>query len=72
MKNKRIIKKNYLDIVFIPSEKLKDHNSDDGFVVLDVENTGFFNKIAQKFFKKPRFSHITTDKYGTVLWKCLV
>ncbi len=71
MKDKKVISKNYLDIVFVPSSELKYHKGDDGFTVLDIEHKGFFNKIAQKLFKKPRFSHIKTDVYGTALWECL-
>ena len=61
---------NYMDIVYVPSEKLTFDENEEGCVVLKVENRGFFNTIAQKFFHKPRFSHISLDKYGTVVWKC--
>ena len=71
MKDKKVISKNYLDIVFVPSKELNYHKNDDGCIVLDIENKGFFNKTAQKLFKKPRFSHIKTDVYGTVLWESL-
>ena len=40
-------------------------------VVLDVENRGFFNKIAQKFFHRPKVSHIWLDEYGSTLWQLL-
>ena len=36
-----------------------------------MENRGFFNAVAQKFFKRPRVSHISLDKYGTALWLAL-
>ena len=32
-------------------------------------NTGFYNTIAQKFFKKPRFSFIKLDQYGSCVWQ---
>ncbi len=44
---------------------------EDGFVEVDMENRGFFNAVAQKFFKRPRVSHISLDKYGTALWLAL-
>ncbi len=44
---------------------------EDGFVEVDMENRGFFNAVAQKFFKRPRVSHISLDKYGTALWLTL-
>ena len=60
-----------MDIVYTRSEKLTFDENEEGLVVLNVENRGFFNTVAQKFFHKPRFSHISLDKYGTVVWKCL-
>lgn len=42
---------------------------DDGMVEVDMENKGFYHYIAQKFFKKPRISHIALDKYGSVVWQ---
>ena len=68
---------NYMDIVFVRSEGFpwrKKEGSDgqtQGFVEIDMENRGFFNRIAQKFFKRPRISHISLDKYGTELWLAL-
>lgn len=43
--------------------------TDDGMAEVDMEHKGFYNRIAQKFFKKPRVSHIALDKYGTVVWQ---
>ena len=34
-----------------------------------VENTGFYNTIAQKIFKKPRYSFIKLDEYGSFVWQ---
>lgn len=62
---------NYMDIMYTPSDKLTFEENDEGLVVLKVENTGFYNTVAQKFFHRPRFSYISLDKYGTVVWKSL-
>jgi len=62
---------NYMDIVFVRSEECPWRLREDGFVEVDMENRGFFNAVAQKFFKRPRVSHISLDKYGTVLWLAL-
>ena len=68
---------NYMDIVFVRSEGFpwrEKEGSDgqaQGIVEIDMENRGFFNWIAQKFFKRPRISHISLDKYGTELWLAL-
>jgi len=66
----KCVSKNYMDSVFVPSEKIS-WNQKDGSVILDIPNTGFFNKLAQAFFHKPKISHITLDKYGSTLWLLL-
>ncbi len=37
-------------------------------IVLKVENTGLFNKIAQKVFNKPQFTKVHLDQQGTFIW----
>lgn len=71
MAKKKKITKNYLDTVFIPNPERKWSERKDGIIVVDIEHKGFFPKIAQKFFKKPKVSHIALDSYGTALWKAL-
>ena len=54
-------KKNYIDNI----PKINDMKwdvSEDGIVEITVENTGFYNTIAQKIFKKPRYSFIKLDE----------
>ena len=41
---------------------------EDGIVTLDIENKGFFNRLAQLLFKKPKVSHIHLDKMGSFIW----
>jgi hypothetical protein len=59
--------KNYLDN--IPKINKKWELLEDGLVEITVENTGFFNTVAQKLFKKPRYSFIKLDKYGSCVWQ---
>ena len=33
-----------------------------------MENTGIFNRIAQKLFKRPRYTSVHMDRYGSFLW----
>ena len=40
-----------------------------GIVTLTKEWTGFYNRIAQRFFHRPRVSHIDLDGYGSFIWK---
>ena len=73
MKNnkKYRVSENFMDTVYAPADNIPYSENDKGMTVLKVENKGFFNFIAQKLFHRPRFSHISLDKYGTVLWKSL-
>lgn len=45
---------NYLDKIPVINDK-QWKLTEDGCVEVTVENTGFYNTIAQKFFKRPRF-----------------
>lgn len=60
---------NYLDSVPVRSSDRPWHEKEDGMVEIDMENKGFYHSIAQKFFKKPRFSHISLDEHGSMIWK---
>ena len=62
---------NYLDIVFTRDPDKHWETREDGMVVVDLEHTGFYAKIAQKVFKKPKVSHIALDRYGTTVWNAL-
>ena len=42
--------------------------SDDNRITLHVNNKGFYNRIAQILFKRPKVSHIELDEYGSVVW----
>lgn len=69
MKNKtKKLSANYMDLVFSKNPGRVWRQKDEGIVEIDMENRGLFNAIAQKFFKRPRVSHIALDKYGSVLW----
>ena len=62
---------NYLDRVPARAGHIKWSQNDDGIVTLDIENKGFFNRIAQKLFKRPKISHIHLDKYGSFVWQLI-
>ncbi len=46
-------------------------NEENGIVTLEIENKGFFNKIAQRFFKKPKVSYVHLDEMGSFVWPFL-
>lgn len=59
---------NYLDLIPQRSDDLGTYLDRNGILVLKVENTGWFNTIAQKVFNKPRYTHVHMDKMGTFIW----
>lgn len=68
-KKTKVVPQNYMDKI---PQRAADHpwrEKDDGIVEIDMPHNGFYARIAQKYFKKPKVSHISLDKYGTVVWK---
>ena len=60
--------KNYLDLIPERAAELTWSTDDEEIIVLEVENTGVFNRIAQKLFKRPRVTKVHMEKYGSFLW----
>lgn len=59
---------NYLDLIPERSPELTWSRDEEGIIVLEVENTGIFNRIAQKLFKRPKYTKVHMEKYGSFLW----
>ena len=59
---------NYLDLIPRRNEALKWHRDLKERVILEIENTGIMNTIAQKVFDKPRFTKVHLDAQGTFIW----
>jgi hypothetical protein len=59
---------NYLDFVPRRVETYKWEQDEEGNVTIFVENKGAFNRIAQKFFKKPEVSQIHLQGIGNYIW----
>lgn len=79
MKTKSKEQKNYLDFIPVQNVEYEYDNSasisenDSGTkeyreIMLCVENKGFFNRIAQKYFKKPKVTKVHLDKMGNFIW----
>ncbi|MBO7148790.1 MAG: PqqD family protein [Clostridia bacterium] len=62
---------NYLERIPQRSEWLDFSSDENGIVTLSKENTGLFNRIAQKLFKRPRVSYIHLDEMGSFIWPLL-
>ena len=56
-------KKNYLDYVPVCAPEHSWELNEKKLVVIHVENRGFYNRLAQKVFKRPKVSHISLDEY---------
>lgn len=67
MPKKKKETQNYLD--FVPRHKAGlDWKQDSSGVVLLVENKGVWNRLAQKFAKKPKVSQIHLEEMGSFIW----
>lgn len=62
-------KKNFMDYVPVCNPGYSWDADKKGIVTVHVVNKGFYNWLAQKFFKKPRISHIALDEYGSFVWR---
>ena len=68
-KNKK--QENYMDFVPLKNKKYSWSENEKGRVIVEVPHEGFYDKIAQKFFKTPKISNIELDDYGSFVWKCI-
>lgn len=60
---------NLLDLVPSQSQKFRSEIDEKGSVTIFVENKGPFNFVAQKLFKKPRFSQVHLEEFGSFIWQ---
>lgn len=59
---------NYLDLIPEKAASIRWHKDFKERVILEIENTGLFNSIAQKVFGKPRYTKVHLDAQGTFIW----
>ncbi|WP_028235697.1 PqqD family protein [Pseudobutyrivibrio sp. MD2005] len=62
---------NYLDYVFKIKDGLVWTLNESGQAIVDMENKGFTNRFAQRFFKRPKTSHITLEGMGSFIFTCI-
>lgn len=67
-KKKKKEAQNYLDYVPVKNHAVEYETDENGIVTVYIEWKGFYHKIAQKFFHRPRVSDIKMDKYGSYVW----
>ncbi len=59
--------KNYLEKIPV-KVSIPWKTDENGNVILEVENKGAMNRIAQTLFKKPKISYIHLDMTGSFVW----
>ena len=59
---------NFLEKIPVRNEKIGWSKDEKGIVTLEIENKGFFNRLAQKLFKKPKISFVHLDEMGSFVW----
>jgi hypothetical protein len=62
-------KENYLDYIPVVSPKNSWDAKEDGKVTVHMVHKGFYHTIAQKFFGRPRVSHIDLDQQGSFVFQ---
>lgn len=68
---KKLSQQNYMDFIVIKNPEVEYTVNDKGRVTVMIEWKGFYHKIAQRFFKRPRVSEIDMDAYGSFIWQCI-
>lgn len=63
--------KNYLDFIPVQNPEMETRENQQGNIVILLEWKGFYHRIAQKLFHKPRVSEIALDEYGSFVWRCI-
>ncbi len=65
---KKVISANYLDKIPAHPAALTFTEDAEGIVTLAVQNTGWANRLAQMFFRRPKVSYVHLDAFGSFVW----
>lgn len=60
---------NFLDYVPKHNVLFEYRENKAGNIEVKIHNKGFFNKIAQIFAKRPKYSYIELDEFGSFIWR---
>ena len=63
--------KNYLDFVPEKNPEIEYEADEDGIITVLIEWKGFYHKIEQKLFRRPRVSDIRLDELGSFVWNAV-
>ena len=64
-KKPTVISKNYLDKIPARPESILWTSDEQGLVTLEIENTGWANRLAQKVFGRPKVSCVHFVRWVT-------
>ncbi len=64
-------KENYLDYIPKHNSLYQFSTNKNGHIEIKIQNKGLFNRIAQLIFKRPKFSDIELDDFGSFVWECM-
>lgn len=67
-KKKIVIPENYLDRIPARSPSIHWKANAEGMVTLEIENTGWVNRLTQVLFARPKISYIHLDELGSFVW----
>ena len=59
---------NYLERIPVHNPVIRWLSDDKEIVTLEIDNKGFYNRVAQKLFKKPPVTYIHLDETGSFVW----
>ncbi len=60
---------NFLELIPKRNPALKYELDENKLVTIVVPNIGFFNKLAQLVFRRPKTSYIHLDPYASYVWR---
>ena len=67
-KKKIVISENYLERIPARAEGLTWKANSEGMVTLEIQNTGWANRLAQVLLGRPKVSYIHLDELGSFVW----
>ncbi len=70
-RKKKISNQNYMDFIVVRNPEIEYEVSEKGQVTVLLEWKGFYHKIAQRFFRRPKVSEIKMDQYGSFIWQTI-
>lgn len=62
------IAENYLDHIPVKNPEIEYEINENGKVTVFIEWKGFYHRIAQKIFRRPRVSDVKMDDLGSFVW----